>query len=387
MFMVTNTCPAKDENETVIRKIDGAFVVWFPNGNQYLRLEEPAFFVFQGCETGLNEDLIARQCAERYQIPENKCRHFVAEIIDGLGAIRQNPVMNTSDGLESNRLQTKTFTPFSIHNYIIGEKCLRFSFETRHYEHYLHPLLQHLETNSHSVKPILFELFGHDGKIILRVNCHVKGIWTENESHLLNGMAFLQIMNVIYGKKDDDWMAIIHGSAVTNGKKTIVFTASPGSGKSTMAALLQQKGFPVVSDDFIPLERITQHVFPFPAAMSVKEEATGLLSDLYPSLLEQGKAQRSRTHKQVRYLPVEGKTLPAPVKEVVFIKYDPAIDFKMEMLSKLEALKILLDETWTSPSPENAGRFLDWYCGITCYRLVYSNNEKAIQTISEMFRK
>ena len=385
--MVINDSSLTNEIAPVIRKIDDAFVVWFPNGNQYLRLEEPAFFVFQGYEKGLNSDIIANQCAERYQIPEDECLQFVIEIINGIDAIRQNPVINEPDCTKNTELQTKSFSLYSVHKYIIGEKLLQFHFETRLYEHYLHPLLQHLETEICPTEPFLFELFGHNGKIVLRVNKQVKGMWNEDETHLLNGMASLQILNAIYEKKDHDWMAIIHASAVTNGTKTIAFTASPGSGKSTMAAMLQQKGFTLVSDDFVPLERVTQHVFPFPAAMSVKGGATELLSALYPSLQKQEEAQLSRTNKLVRYLPVEGKALPTPVKEIIFIKYDPVVDFELEKVPRLEALKMLLDETWTSPSPENASQFLDWYCEVSCYRLTYSNNQKALQSISELFER
>ncbi len=376
-----------NENTTVVRKIDNSFVVWFANGNQFVLLEEPAYFVLQLIEQGVHKRAIVNRCIDRYQTTETECTQFVNEIEDKIDGIRKHATQTENVFGDEFESQSKSFPLYSAHRYLIRNKYFRFHFETRLYEHYLHPLLQHHETDTCTTESALFELFGHKGKIVLRVNKQVKGMWNEDETHLLSGMASLQILNTIYEKNDCDWMAIIHASAVTNGTKTIAFTASPGSGKSTIAALLQQKGFTLVSDDFVPLERITQHVFPFPAAMSVKEGATELLSALYPSLQKQEEAQQSRTNKLVRYLPVEGKALPTPVKEIIFIKYDPAVDFKMEHLPRLEALKMLLDETWTSPLPENAGQFLDWYCGISCYRLTYSNNEKALQTIAKLFEQ
>lgn len=371
----------------VIREIDGMYVVWFSNGNQYLRLEEPAFFVFQNEQQGINREVIVSRCAERYCIHTDESRKFVTEILDGIEAIKQWETRKDPDNFTDEELRLKQFSLFSVRNYSVNGKPLRFHFETRLYEYYLHPLLQHLETETYCSEPILFELFGHNDRIVLRVNHQVKGVWTEEESHLLKGMAFLQILNAVYQRGDNDWMAIVHGSAVTNGAKTIVFTASPGSGKSTIAALLKQKGFALVSDDFVPVERSSQHVFPFPAAMSVKDGATDLLSAFYPSLKGDVESQLSLTNKQVRYLPVEGEAVPAPVKEIIFIKYDRAVDFEMEELPRIEALKMLLDETWTFPSDENAGQFLDWYSGLTCYRLTYSNNEKAIQTIVQLFEQ
>ena len=370
---------------TLVCEMDGAYVVWMASCNQYLRLEEPAYFVFTSYEKYGNLELAVSQCAGRYSIPEDECRQFVTEILDGVEAIEQAAMLRNYSLPDDEGLREKTFTPFSVRHYSINGKLLCFHFGTRLYEHYLHPLLQHLETETSLPHTPVFEIFGHNNRVILRANQQIKGIWGEDETHRLKGMAFLQILNTVYEKEDDDWMAIIHASAVTNGTKTIVFAARPGSGKSTIAALLQQKGFALVSDDFVPLERHTQQAFPFPAAMSVKEGATALLSAWYPWLYGQGELQQSITHKPVRYLPVEGKTVPAQVKEIIFIKYDAASDFEMEQLSGTEALKMLLDETWTSPLPENAARFLNWYPSVSCYRLTYSNNEKALQSIINLF--
>lgn len=371
----------------IYREIDGSYIVWFANGNQYVRLEEPAFFVLQNLESGINAETIARQCSQRYQSTKEESTRFVSEISSGIEAIRKQAVLTFSTISGSQELREFQFVPFSTHPYSINGKWICFRFETKLYEYYLHPLLQHLETETPKTESILFELFEYNNQIVLRCNQHIKGIWKKEETHLLKGMVFLQILNAAYEKNDNDWMAIIHASAVTNGEKTIVFTASPGSGKSTIAALLMQKGYALVSDDFVPIERFSRQVFPFPAAMSVKEGANELLSALYPELLKQSALLKSTTNKMVKYLPIEGKALPGKIKETIFIKYDPAIDFEWELVPRADALKMLLDETWTAPSAVNASCFLDWYCGISCYRLTYSNNEKALEFIAKLFEQ
>lgn len=372
---------------TVIRKIDDTFVVWFPNGNQYLRLEEPAYFVFQSHREGVDAVTIARRCAVRYQTGEEECRQFVFDILDRIGAITRMPVRQAKDLAGDAALSVQPFSPFSIHQYSVYGKSLCFQFGTRWHEQLLHPLLQHLEVVDGTSKPVLFELFGHKDRNVLRVGHRVKGSWDDAETHLLNGMVSLQLANAVYGKVDHDWMAVIHASAVTNGAKTMIFPATPGSGKSTLAALLHQKGFPIVSDDFVLIDRQSRQVFPFPAAVSVKEGSTQLLSVFYPSLRRQEKAQQSRTNKLVRYLPIAGETVAAPVQEIIFVRYDPTVDFELEQLLRPDALAQLLDETWTAPTPENAGSFLDWYSGLACYRLRYSNNDLALQKITELFER
>jgi hypothetical protein len=371
----------------VVREIDGRYVVWFANGNQFLRLEEPAYWVFHSDQNGLSREAIINQCAEKYYLPLDESRVFVTDVLHGIEDIKQWTTSKIIDYLDDEEILLKKFTVFSLRNYSINGRLMRFHFETLQYEHYLHPLLQHLESDLETSVSILFEIFGYNDRVVLRMDQQIKGIWNKDDSHLINGMVFLQLLNAAYDKNDQDWLAVIHASAVTNGNKTIVFAASPGSGKSTIAAMMQHKGFSLVSDDFVPIERLSQLAFPFPSAMSVKEGTTELLSVWYPSLQSEQEPQLSRTNKLVRYLPVDGKAVPAPVKEIILIKYDPAVDFEIEKLSRTEALKMLLDETWTSPSAENAGRFLDWYCGISCFRLTYSNNEKALQTIIRLFEQ
>jgi len=61
-------------------------------------------------------------------------------------------------------------------------------------------------------------------------------------------------------------MTIIHGSAVSDGKSTILFTAECGGGKSTIAALLQAHGLNVIADDMVSIATKTGKIYPFPTA-------------------------------------------------------------------------------------------------------------------------
>jgi hypothetical protein len=46
----------------------------------------------------------------------------------------------------------------------------------------------------------------------------------------------------------------LHASAVAVGDKAVAFVGAAGAGKSTIAAALARRGFPVLSDDIVPLE-------------------------------------------------------------------------------------------------------------------------------------
>jgi hypothetical protein len=370
--------------KSIIKVVDDAYVLWLENENRFVWLEEPAYFVVKNHLNGLDRISISKACMSLFQANETESLMFVDDILNGIDV---NEKSNDPEKTDLTNIVVNDVAIFSAHNYSINGKILCFRYQTKLFEHYLHPLLQHLETEEESDNQVIFELLEHNKKVVLRVDNQIRGAWGEDEIHLLKGMAFLNIINIAYEKNDDDWMAMIHASAVTNGKKTIVFTASPGSGKSTIAALLQQHGYALLSDDFVPIERYSQKAFPFPVAMSVKHGAKKMLSALYPSLANEINDHHTYNQKTVSYLTFNNEASPVPAQEVIFIKYNPDVDFEIEELPRAKALKMLLDETWTNPSPENAGSFLDWFLGLKCYRLTYSNNEKAISKITQLFTK
>ena len=45
----------------------------------------------------------------------------------------------------------------------------------------------------------------------------------------------------------------------------------------------------------------------------------------------------------------------------------------------------LVPDSWLSPKKENAQSFLNWFEGLNCYQLTYSNNEEMIKTITKIF--
>lgn len=74
-----------------------------------------------------------------------------------------------------------------------------------------------------------------------------------------------------------------------------------------------------------------------------------------------------------------------PVKDLIFIEYNRAVDFNLEKLDPVVALKSLLDQAWVTPIPGNASILLDRVMEISFYKLTYSNNQKALEALSNLF--
>jgi len=370
------------------KRIGQTYLVWFQNSNLYLQLEEPAWFVFRKTTKGYKAETIAKEFATRYAISKAQSLKFVLSV--RLDAAKMNKVDEVSKhGLQFlETLDNHKFSPFSIHNYRLGDQLISFAYETRHFEHYLHPLISHFETTERSDEMPVFELFAYQERIVFRFNGQVKGSWTKDETHLVKGLIFMFLINVIHNKTDADWLMTVHASAITNGKKTILFSAPPNHGKTTIAALLQTIGYQLISDDFVPIDRNTFNAYPFPIAMSVKQTSMELLASLYPAL-EQKTLNYISPEKSVRFLPAKHQIdvyrAIYPVHEFIFIHYDKSVDFILEKLDPIKAIKLLLDQAWVVPTAGNAALLFEWITQISFFKLTYSNNQKALETITNLF--
>ena len=370
------------------KKIGNSNLVWFENSNSYVQLEEPAWYVVSKTARRCKPATIAKAVELRYCVSANESQTFVNEILTEVEKLNRLQVTVNKRFQWSDNLNKYNFTPFTIHSYLLGDKHVTFSFESRLFEHYIHPLISHLETGLIAEETPLFELFSLEQQVVFRFNGEVKGVWTLDETHLMKGLIFMVLINVMHGKTDSDWLMTVHASAITNKKKTILFSAPPGHGKTTIAALLQSKGYELISDDFVPIDNSTFNAWPFPIAMSVKQGSMEVLTNHFPTL-KQKKATYISPEKSVRYLAPPDKLNSSnavfPVHELVFIEYNTSIDFRFEKLDPIKGLKLLLDQAWLVPAPDNARRLLELVPRISFFNLTYSDTEKALDAIAELF--
>lgn len=366
----------------VKRKLGTTYLIWFKSSNLYYQLAEPAWFVFSKIVKRYKTETIAKQFAYRYGLSLEEGLSFVSDIRLKVEEMNQVSILKNNIVQQLTDLNKFTFAPQSIHNYTLGEKTIKFVFDSQQLENYIHLLIDHLETSEDHIEMPLFELFFFNEKIVFRINNEVKGIWVNDESHLVKGKIFMELTNLMHSKTDEDWLMTVHASAITNGKKTILFSAAPGSGKTTIAALLQAQGYQLISDDFVPIDRHSFNCYPLPIAMSVKEGSMQLLASLYPAL-NQKPLNYISPEKSVRYLPAENQlmNLVYPVHEFIFIQYNKSVDFVWEKLDPVKAIRLLLDQTWVIPTDGNPDLLFDFVSQKSFYELSYSNNQKALEAI------
>ncbi len=372
--------------QDIVKKIGNHYIVWFKQSNLWVQFEEPAWFVHYQHQKGVDLKTITRKCVKRYNLTQKESYLFVKDIYTSISNLNEPFRDLTTDHNPSLQSSFNCKKHYTTRNYLIGNKCFRILFETRLAEYYIHPTLAHLETTISQNPDVIFEIQNSDNlPVLIEQN---EKVHTCKGFMQLKKRLFIRMANTLYNKTNDDWLSFVHASALTDGKKTILLSSASGSGKSTMAALLQTKGLTVVSDDFVPIDAKNKKAFAFPAAISIKEGSFDLLSPYYGNLHDKKFNNYEYINNAVRYLPLRFDIMSnykeRPLKTIVFIQYKPDILCDFKIIPQNEALKLFHEQAWVSP--KHTRNFINWFVKLNYYRLEYSDTNEGINKILGIFK-
>lgn len=378
---------SKTVKNVIIKNFNNTHALWFQQSKSFLLLEEPAYEVFKNYSKGIEKDNIIRICQEKYGHLEENIPQFVKEIIQHIQYYNnpENIVELSKKTSLPNNIQAKSFLP-SV-SYKMGDKFIEVKYETEYLKYAIHPLIAHLETNSPYKSKHIIECFAQNNLLVAKYNNKIVEAFAPENIEYFTGSIKQLMYSILYNKKYNDWMTMLHASGITANNKAILFSAAAGSGKSTISALLKAKGYGYLSDDFIAADKDGK-AFPFPAAISVKEGSVKTLSEFYPELKKQ-ETKKSFIGKTVKYIPVfnitEESIKGAKVKAFIFVKYSKTDNPVFKKIEKKEALQILLKETWVNPESEFVSAFFNWVEKTTFYKLHYSETGQALEAVQKIF--
>lgn len=385
--------------------------------------KKPAFLVIERLSQGQPADDIYQWCSGFYKLPIEEATRFVNEIREVLDSITiadrprrkpgqaQTPTAEKQPTTDNRQLIThnpqpttynlqlttynrqpttakRTTTTTLTHHYSINQLLFRIEFGSPAISYFIHPQFAHLETDQAGKPDHHFRVYEHRDIVVFEADGQVAGEWIPEEFISLLGKFYVEILNRIHHLTGDDWMAILHASAVSDGRSGLVFLGEVGHGKSTLSALLMAEGFDLYADDFTPVDVQNGHIWYFPAALSVKHTSWKFLSTVFPRLENAPHYDYHALNKKVRYLAPSNKpgryASSVPVRALVFVRYKKGAGLRLTPMPKTLAFQKLIPGAWISPEKDKAERFLDWFLSIPCYRLTYSDNFKMIEAVKEL---
>ena len=373
----------KENTQFLHKAIENKTITWFKNTNEYLVLENQTADILKRLSKGIPVQKIAEALSKKLAVPLDKTIDFILDLECKIYLPKTTFTQEiVNDYRDVNTPKTFHFIKFYQINCIVFKVC----YATEHELSLVHPKFSHLETPALNENH-LFIVFQENNFIFLFVDNTLIGAWQKKETHFFQGKFSMQIIQKIHKKEEKEWMGVFHASAVSNGKKAILFLGDSGNGKSTSLALLQANGFSCLADDFVPIDAEKQEVYGFPAAISIKKNSVKPLLPFYPELKKATEYHYKHFNKIVRYLPTSNSNFYThlPCKELIFIKFKKDAQLICTKISKIKAFEQLIPDSWISPETKNADIFLNWFTNVTCYQLTYSKTTELVAAVSKIF--
>ena len=374
----------KKTSHFLYKIVEDKTIVWLSNNNEYLVLESTTADILKRLDKGIPVKEIAEALSKKLSVPLDKTIDFILDL--------EKRVFNSGDnknlGIVNDYRDIKVPKEFEyVKYYKINNIIFKMSFSGEVELSLVHPKFAHLVVDEQSKFDHSFEVFVNNKYIFFYADNKFIGAWSNKELHYFQGKFSMELIQKIHNKEESEWMGVFHASAVSDGKKSVLFLGDSGNGKSTSLALLQANGFTCLADDFVPMDIKQKHIYSFPASISIKKNSLKTLLPIYPELETTAEYNFKRLNKIVRYLKPNNNNFLAnqPCNEIVFIKYEKDANLTCKKISKIDAFQQLIPDSWLSPEIENAQIFLNWFSDLKCYQITYSENEKMIETVSKIF--
>ncbi|CAM1334955.1 hypothetical protein [Tenacibaculum aestuariivivum] len=361
------------------KQIEDKTVLWLEHSNQYIIIEPIVAEIITLLNAKISKEEITTILSSKIDAPLKEITNFINDIAKLL-------ISPPKEGIKD--IAVEIPKKYEYHYfYQINNITIKVSFLSDYEKYLVHPKFAHLETEKQVKETHHYRVYSNKNYISFSIDNQIIDTWSLNEVHYFQGKFSMKIVEHIHRKEEAEWLGVFHASAISNGKKSMLFLGDSGNGKSTSLALLQANDFTCLADDFVPIDAEKKHIYSFPSAISIKKNSLPTLLPIYPELETSAEYNFKKLHKIVRYLIPNNNDYQQhlPCKALVFIKYEKDSDLKVDKISKLNAFEQLVPDSWLSPITENANKFLNWFEKLPCYQLTYSNNKKMIATVHKIF--
>lgn len=183
---------------------------------------------------------------------------------------------------------------------------------------------------------------------------------------------------------------IIHAAVLEKDGVCVVFPAPPGSGKSTLTALLTYSGWRLLSDELTLIDLSDNLIQGLARPINLKNHSIKVIQDKFPHV-EHSKVMGD-THKgdvclfKPTLKSVEEVNVKAKATHVIFPKYKSGGDTVIEQLAQSQFFFELIDNSFNYGILGQQGFevLTDFVDGIEGYNFTYSNSDEAIELFDKL---
>ena len=256
-----------------------------------------------------------------------------------------------------------------------------FSIERNHDLTFVRALFQHLETAD--TEPQIRIEVRSVGAGEMQLVVDGSECMRTPQAGLLAGALYQAVLERIF--RGADWLALIHGGAVTRGGLGFGFAAPSGSGKSTLIAYLITQGFDYLADDLMALAGPDGRIVPWPMPLSLKHGSWEVLSAVYPDLAHFPRYRTKGMDARLLIPPAGAWHVePPPLRALLFPTFVPGAAAELRRIDPFAALERLLrDRVWLG-YPIIEQRVLAavrWLEATPAYTLVYGRLDQGAQRV------
>jgi len=183
----------------------------------------------------------------------------------------------------------------------------------------------------------------------------------------------------------------IHAAVLAKGEQALIFPAPPGSGKSTLCALLMLEGWRLLSDEHCLVDLETAAIIPCVRPISLKNRSIEVISDYAPHL-QQLPRYANTVKGDLKFLPASEQSWlereqPAKAVAVIFPQYDasgPACELNKIPLVDLGHLLVRNSFNYSSLATQGFAALTELLSQVQGYRLRYRDNQQMLQQVSQL---
>lgn len=182
----------------------------------------------------------------------------------------------------------------------------------------------------------------------------------------------------------------IHAAVVEKNNVTLILPAPPGSGKSTMCALMMLDGWRLLSDEHCLLDLTTLEIVPFVRPVSLKNSSIDVIAK-HPVQCKKSRVFHNTLKGRIQYLaPTEISWAHyqrnAQAKYVIFPKYVAHAELAVSEINQTTLFRRLLENTfnYTVLGERSFNAFTDWLPQLQAFDLKYSDNEQMLAFVGDL---